>query len=215
MRLPQALLGALLLAFFWGPAHAAPGKKTQGKGTAQGKARGQEKTRAQGKAQGRGQGKTKKGPLLAQVSSPPGLDLVDFDLAAGVAHVSVRGSARAPEGRLFAFQDERKRRFVPTPVSCQQDKEQGEGRWLCTLGIPRIYQRVTVVGLTLQVRGQTVSAPEDKVQEAWQGARAHIPLPAAERPRDPALRRRQVPDGGPTVEPEVGGEGGDPEGPEE
>lgn len=210
MRLPQASAGVLLfaLACFAGPgggqAHAA----------AQGKKQGAEKSRGQpGKAQTKAKAKTqKKGPLLAQASSPPSLDLVDFDLAAGVAHVSVGGSPRAPEGRLFAFQDDRKRRFVPTPVSCQPQQDEGAGRWVCTLGIPRIYQRLTVVGLAVQVRGQTVAVSGDKVQEAWQAARAHIPLPAAERPRDPAVRRRGVPDGGPTVEPEV--EGDDPEGPE-
>jgi hypothetical protein len=211
MRLPQAFAGVLLFALSCvagpggGQAHAAQGKK-----------QGQEKSKGpKGKAQAQAKTKTqRKGPLLAQVSSPPSIDLVDFDLAAGVAHVSVGGSARAPEGRLFAFQDDRKRRFVPTPVSCQPEQAQGEraGRWACTLGIPRIYQRLTVVGLTAQVRGQTVAVPGDKVQEAWQAARAHIPLPAAERPRDPAVRRRGVPDGGPTVEPE--GEGDDPEGPE-
>jgi len=59
--------------------------------------------------------------------------------------------------------------------------------------------------VSVQLRGQTVAVPRDRVQAAWAEARASTPLPAAERPRQPGTpwpAARRPPDAGPTAGPD-------------
>jgi hypothetical protein len=88
-----------------------------------------------------------------------------------------------------------KQEAEPEPVA--QSKT---GHWNCSLGIPRIYQRAALVGLSLEIHGHVVSAPADLLQSAWAEARAKNPLPAAaEKPRAPTAPwggSRRPPDGG-------------------
>lgn len=169
----------------------------------------------------------KKGAPAGPPLPPPTFQLRGIDLAAGHALVDVTGSARAPEARLFTLTDERDRHYLPHLVECRpQPVEPAEagadkgslsanagppmavpsaGRWRCSLEIPRIYQRSALTGISLQLRGQTLSVPRERVQAAWAEARAQTPLPAAERPRQPGTpwpAARRPPDAGPTAEPD-------------
>lgn len=191
----RRLAGALALVLGVG-AGVAPGlahAKAKGKAPA-------------GKKGGKGRGSS-------QSALPPAqIELRSFDLVAGQAHVLVSGSSRPPESRLFTFTDERKRRFVPSLAECHPpdpDAADGpahkdSGRWQCALFIPRIYQRAALVGLSVQVRGQTVAVADEQVQSSWAEARAHTPLKAsAERPRAPSgpwAGARRAPDAGPTLD---------------
>lgn len=158
----------------------------------------------------------KKPKLLAHAapSTPPSLELVKIDLPASAVQVLVGGTYRAPDPRLFTFTDERRRRFVPSIVECHPaegvpegeqarpaPRESKEGRWACSLGIARIYQRAALIGISVQVRSQTVAIAGDQVQSAWAEARSTTPLPISERPRAPGAPWgpvRPAPDGGPT-----------------
>lgn len=146
-------------------------------------------------AAGAGRSAKKKGrPASSSVALPPlEIDLLSLDLASGSAHVLVDGSARAPEARFFTFTDERKRRFVPSLAECRSpappaaEEKHAAGRWECTLGIPRIYQRSSLIDLSVESRGHVASVAGDKVRLAWAEARARTPLSAvAERPREPS-----------------------------
>jgi hypothetical protein len=198
-------LGSLLAA---APILAAPAKKVQ--------------KRPPPKAQKGKKKSTPSGPPLP----PPAVLLRGIDLAAGHALVDVAGSARAPEARIFTLTDERERHYLPHLVEChpqpvepdQAGADKGSlsastgpavppppaGRWRCSLEIPRIYQRSALVGLSVQLRGQTIAVPRERVQAAWAEARAMTPLPAAERPRRPGTpwpAARRGPDAGPAPDP--------------
>lgn len=142
---------------------------------------------AKGKKKKKGRGSAD--PALV---GPLQLELAGFDLASGAALLAVRGPSRAPEPRHFLFTDERHRRFLPSQGQCQAD---GPGAWRCKVQIARIYQRTTLVGISIGLRERTATAPEDQVRSLWAEARARTPLPPPERPRggDAAEAKAQVP----------------------
>jgi hypothetical protein len=125
-----------------------------------------------GAAQGK-KHKAQPGKVLIAKPGKPSLAIESVDLDAARATLLVGGAKRAPEARLFTMRDDRERRFIALDVHCEKAADRQEPLLRCVLSLPRGYLAARVLGLTLELRGREVAAPEAEV--AAQFARPEAP----------------------------------------
>jgi hypothetical protein len=115
--------------------------------------------------------------LLDKATGPVTLTLESVDLAAAQAVVTVTGIRFEPDGRLFAFHDDKDRHFIALEAKCQAVDKAVR----CTLDLPRPYlSKSNVLGMTINVHERDVEAAAAEVQAKFVAARASVePAPPA------------------------------------